>query len=405
MDKEEILAAARAMRPWLVETRRTLHARPELGRREEKTADYIQSRLDELGVENSRIGTAVVGLIRGAAPAAPATVAWPTVALRADIDALPITELPGREYGSTVEGAMHACGHDAHTTILLGAARFFADRRATLAGNVKLLFQPDEEGEGGAEKMVADGCLENPRVDRVAGLHVMPYLEVGQVETKKGALNGASTRIVVTARGKSAHGAYPELGVDAVLIAAHLVTAFNSLVARYVSPLEAAVITVGTIQGGRASNILADEVRLGITMRTTSDATRDLLVDRLRSVAEGVAGGFGGSAEVEVRYGYAALVNHDECVDSFAAVARDYLGERGLLWKEKPSMGVEDFSFFLRERKGLFWHLGCGNAARGISAPLHATDFDIDEDCLPLGVALQAALTLRLMEDARTEHA
>ncbi|HPE88341.1 MAG TPA: M20 family metallopeptidase, partial [Spirochaetales bacterium] len=382
IDAKNLRIDAWDIRPWLVETRRTLHRRPELGLEEERTADFIETRLEEMGVERERRGTAVVGIVRGARPGR-------TVALRADIDALPIREETGAEYASEVDGVMHACGHDAHATILLGAARWFAERRAELAGNVKLLFQPAEETVGGAATMIADGCLEDPRVDYVLGLHVMPYLPVGRVETRKGALNGSSTDLRVVVRGLGCHAAYPERGVDAVMIAAQVVTALHTLVSRSVSPLESAVLTIGAIQGGTASNVVADEVTMRATLRTASDEVRDLLVDKARAIVEGVPAALGGSGSLGVAYGYAALVNDPDVVDVVAAAAEDILCPGNLEWKERPSMGVEDFSFFCKERPGAFYHLGCGNAGRGISAPLHSSTFDIDEDCLPLGVAMQ----------------
>ncbi len=391
IDAKNLRIDAWDIRPWLVETRRTLHRHPELGLEERRTADFIEARLEEMGVERVRRGTAVVGIVRGAAPGG-------TVALRADIDALPIREETGAEYASEVDGVMHACGHDAHATILLGAARWFAERRAELAGNVKLLFQPAEETVGGAATMIADGCLEDPRVDYVLGLHVMPYLPVGRVETRKGALNGSSTDLRVVVRGLGCHAAYPERGVDAVMIAAQVVTALHTLVSRAVSPLDSAVLTIGEIQGGTASNVVAGEVTMRATLRTASDEVRDMLVGKARAIVEGVPAALGGSGSLEVSYGYAALVNDPDVVDVVAAAADDVLCPGNLEWKERPSMGVEDFSFFCKERPGAFYHLGCGNAGRGISAPLHSSTFDIDEDCLPLGVAMQVSCALRLLE-------
>ncbi|HOZ71526.1 MAG TPA: M20 family metallopeptidase [Spirochaetales bacterium] len=390
-DAKKLRIDAWDIRPWLVEIRRALHRHPELGLEEHRTADFIEARLEEMGVERERRGTAVVGLVRGARPGR-------TVALRADIDALPIREETGAEYASEVDGVMHACGHDAHTAILLGVARWFAERRAELAGNVKLLFQPAEETVGGAATMIADGCLEHPRVDFVLGLHVMPYLPVGRVETRKGALNGSSTDLRVVVRGLGCHAAYPERGVDAVMIAAQVVNALHTLVSRSVSPLDSAVLTIGTIQGGTASNVVADEVTMNATLRTASDEVRDLLVSKARAVVEGVPAALGGSGSLEVAYGYAALVNDSDVVDVVTAAADDVLCPGNLEWKERPSMGVEDFSFFCKERPGAFYHLGCGNLGRGIVAPLHASTFDLDEDCLPLGVAMQVSCALRLLE-------
>lgn len=391
MDRSRVLDDARGMRDWLVATRRELHRHPELGHAEYVTAGIIRKTLDELGIAYTTLDTAVIAMISGARPG-------PTVALRADIDALPVSEQTGLPFASVHEGRMHACGHDAHTAILLGAGRWFAERRDRLTGNVKLLFQPAEETVGGADRMIQAGCLEDPHVDFVLGLHVMPYLPVGRIETRKGALNGCSTTLRATIKGKGGHGAYPETTIDAVLIACQVVVALNTLVSRIVSPLDAAVLTVGTIQGGTASNIVAEEVHFAATLRATSDAVRDTLVERAKAIVEGISAAYGGSGNLEVSYGYKALINHDTAVDIVAAAADEVLGPGSLDWKDKPSMGVEDFSFFLKERPGAFYHLGCGNPEQGQRSPLHSATFNLDEDCLPLGVAMQVIATLRYLD-------
>jgi len=387
MQPDTLLAEARALRSWIVDVRRRLHMNPELGLEEHETADAIEDWLAELGIERTRKGTAIVGLLRGARPGR-------TVALRADIDALPIQEEGGAEYRSRKDGVMHACGHDAHAAIQLGAARILAGMKDQLAGNVKLLFQPAEETDGGAEAMIREGCLEDPHVDRVYGLHVMSYLPVGFVELKKGVLCGSSATLTLRVQGRSAHGAYPETGIDAVLIAANVVLSLNTLVSRYVSPLEQAVLTIGTIHGGVTSNILASQVEMKATLRTTSDEVRGTLVERIRAIVEGIPPTFGGSGELEVSYGYEALVNRDEAVDEVRAMAEALLGADRITWKERPSMGVEDFSFLVKARAGAFYHLGCGNPDKGITAPAHSSTFDIDEDCLVLGAAMQAGLAM-----------
>jgi len=388
----ELLALARGLKPWLVDVRRQLHRNPELGLEEHETAAAIQAWLQELGIPSRRQGTAVIALIQGANPGR-------TVALRADMDALPIREEGHGAYCSQKAGLMHACGHDAHMAIQLGAARLLQGHREGLRGNVKLLFQPAEETDGGALAMIRAGCLEDPRVDRVYGLHVMPQLPVGSVELKKGVLMGASSTLTLRILGRSAHGASPETGIDAVMIAANVVLSLHALVGRCVSPLEELVFSVGTIHGGVTSNILAESVEMKATLRTTNLGVRDDFLARVRTLVEDLPRVFGGSGELEVRHGYEALVNHDQAVDAIEATAKDLLGSDRITWKEKPSLGVEDFAYFVKERPGAYYHLGCGNEAAGVTAPLHSARFDIDEDCLMIGAAMQAALAMRYLHE------
>jgi amidohydrolase len=389
MKSKRIIEEVGRLQDWMVEVRRELHRNPELGLEEFDTARLLERELTALGIGYERWDTAVVGLIQGEEDG-------PTVALRADMDALPIQEKTGLPFASTRPGRMHACGHDAHTTILLGAGRWLMENRGILKGNVKLFFQPAEETVGGAATMVERGCLENPKVDYVFGLHVMPYLPVGRVETRKGALNGCSTTLDMTVRGKGGHAAYPEKGIDAILIAAHVVVGLNNLVARYVSPLDSAVLTVGTIMGGSTSNVIAEEVRMSATLRATTDPIRDALVERVKAVVEGVSAAYGGSGTVDVTYGYAALVNDDEAVDMVEEVSRGLLGDGSLVWKEKPSMGVEDFSFFQKDTPGAFYHLGCA-VPGGENASLHNPRFVLNEDCLAVGAAMHVGLVLHAM--------
>lgn len=396
MESAELLTISRELKPWIVAVRRQLHMNPELGLEERETADSIEQWLHEMGIESWRKNTAVIGLIRGTKPGK-------TVALRADMDALPIQEGGHEAYRSKKAGLMHACGHDAHVAIQLGAAKVLQGARGRLQGNVKLLFQPAEETDGGALTMIGDGCLEDPHVDRVYGLHVMPSLPVGSLELKKGVLMGASTTLDIRISGRSAHGAYPETGIDAVMIAANVVLSLHALVGRYVSPLEEVVLTVGTIHGGVTSNILADLVEMKATLRTTSDAVRDGFLARIRLLVEDLPRAFGGSGELAVRHGYQSLVNHDQAVDAIEATGRELLGPDRITWKGKPSLGVEDFSYFIKARPGAFYHLGCGNEATGVTAPLHSSQFDIDEDCLVIGTAMQAALAMRFLNEGGQE--
>jgi len=387
---KELLKTAFSMKDWLVETRRTLHRIPEPGKEEFETQREICRILDGLSIPYEKKRTSVVALIEGGKPGK-------VVALRADMDALPLDEPVERPYASRNKGYMHACGHDAHMTVALGAAYWFAAHREELEGSVKFLFQPAEETTGGAADMIADGCLENPHVDSVIGLHVMPDVPAGKVELKHGALNGSSDFLSVTIRGKGAHAAYPDTGIDAIMIAAKVVDALHSIVSRNVSPLQEAVITLGTIQGGSRNNIIADEVRMTGTIRTTNSKVRAAIAERVQAIVGGLSAALGGSGEAEIRAGYSALVNHDWVVDLIAREASTILGADSVLWKEKASMGVEDFSYFLQERPGAFYHLGCGNPSRRIVSPLHSSTFDIDEDCLPVGVAVQVGATRALL--------
>lgn len=391
---DALRAPVQAMAPWLSEVRRDFHMHPELGGQENRTSAKIQQYLREMGVECSPLAgsTAVVGLIRGGHDG-------PTVAIRADMDALPIQEQNDVPYRSTCSGVMHACGHDAHTAILLGTAKLFAAVRAQLPGSLKLLFQPAEETTGGAENMVRAGCMKNPDVDYCIGLHVMAGIPVGQVEMKYGAMNGASDTAEIIVRGKKAHGAYPDLGTDAVAIAAQVVTALQTLVSRNVSPLDSAVLTVGSIHGGIQGNIIADEVKMLAAVRTINPATRKLMRERITAVAQGVSRAMGGDAEVVIHSGYKALINSDPVVNVALAAARELVGPQNVHLRDKPSLGVEDFSYFLDAAPGAFYHLGCANPEKGITSAGHTATFDIDESCLPLGVLLHAATALRLMEE------
>lgn len=390
MNDERLKQEALAMAPWLTQTRRDLHKIPEPGFEERQTQAYIMRALDEMKIPYETQKTWVVGLISGGKPG-------PTVALRADMDGLCLNEPAGCDFGSTNPGYMHACGHDAHVTMALGAARLLNAHKEELAGRVKLLFQPAEETVGGALPMVQAGVLENPHVDRVFGLHVMSRLPVGTVETRFGALNGASDDIQLFIRGKSGHGAYPEMGVDGIVIAAQVICALQTLVSRNVSPLDSAVLSFGTIEGGSANNVLCGEVRLHGTLRTIDPKTRKKLLERIEQVTLGIARAMGGDAEVKVEPGYCALINHDEDVRHILSTATRLLGKDKVLQKADPSLGVEDFSYFIEHTPGAFFHIGCAAPGDDQAAPLHSVDFHLDERCLPIGVMMHAALVMEAL--------
>jgi len=387
------LEAARALLPWLREIRHDLHRHPELGLEEHRTAGRVQALLDELGIEH-RDGiaqTGVLGTIRGSRPG-------PTVALRADLDALPLQDAKeGKPYRSEVPGKMHACGHDVHTTILLGAARLLAGRREELSGTVKLFFQPAEETVGGAKMMIAEGALDDPRVEAIFGLHVDPTIEVGRVGIRYGQRNASSDDLLITIHGRSAHGAYPATGVDAIVVAGQVITALQSIVARNVDARHSAVVTLGTIHGGTQGNIVASRVEMVGTVRTLDPMIRELVLRRAKETVEGVAAGFGARAEVAIRPSFDPLINHDPMVDVVRRNADRLLGEVNVEVVPRPSLGVEDFAFYVTHVPGAFYSLGVRNEAEGIVNPVHHELFDVDERCLAIGAALQTLNALSVL--------
>jgi len=398
MNNETLKEMTRQIMPWLIEIRRDFHMHPELGRNEFRTQEKIMQYLNEMGIEHYKIaGTGLVGMIEG-------KEGGNVVALRADIDALPMQEKNEVSYKSQNDGVMHACGHDAHTTILLGAAKILNGMRKQFCGKVKLFFQPDEEGSGGAEVMVKEGCMDNPTVDYVLGLHVMGYLQTGQIEIRYGKLNASADSVKIIVRGKSAHGAYPEKGVDAIVAAAHIITALQTLVSRNISPLNPVALSFGKISGGTAGNALAEEVAIGGTLRTLDPETRLYCKNRLEEIAEKTAAALGACVDVRVYFGYKALINNDEIVKVIEQTGAEILGKENVVYKEFPSLGAEDFSYFLDKAKGAFYHLGCGNKSKNITAMIHNSSFDIDEDCLGVGVQMQAANALKLLSRKKNQE-
>lgn len=387
MDDCELRALVEAQKNWMVDIRRRLHRIPERGFAEVKTQQVIMETLDALGIPYTTERTWVVGVIEGALPGQ-------VVALRADMDALPLEEPEGLPFRSEHPGMMHACGHDAHMTMVLGAAKVLMGMRDRLPGTVKLLFQPAEETDGGAEPMVQRGVMENPHVDRVYGLHVQPYLPVGVIETRAGTLNASTDDVELTIHGRSSHGAYPESGADAIVCAAQVITSLQTLVSRNVSPLASAVLSLGMISGGTAGNIICDRVSLRGTLRTANGEIRAMMKRRIAEVASGVAAAMGCTAEVCITSGYAALVNDEAEAGRVMRVGARLLGEKNVVRKAAPSMGGEDFSFFCERVPGAFFHLGCVKKEDMPAPLLHSRDFHLDEDCLTVGAMMHVVLVL-----------
>ncbi|HHV45812.1 MAG TPA: amidohydrolase [Tissierellia bacterium] len=377
----------------LVNIRRELHMHPELSENEYETMNRICSYLDKWGIEykKSVADTGVVAIIRG-------REGGRTVAARADIDALPVVELNDLAFKSKNEGIMHACGHDIHTAIHLGVARLFKEMENEFQGNVKIFFQPAEETIGGAKRMIEEGVLKNPDVDYMLSLHVMPSLDVGEIEIKYGKLNAATNEFTIRITGKSAHAAYPEQSVDSIVVAGNIIVALQTLVSRNISPLNSVVLTLGKINGGTKNNVIAGEVTLSGTLRTLDEDTRNYAKKRVREIVENTAKAHGASATVEFDEGYPALINNDEVVDALKESAESVLGKDKVRLKEYPSMGADDFSFFCRETKGAYYNLGCGNRDKGWTWPLHSGKLIADEEAIKVGVVLQTVTLMKLLK-------
>ena len=380
--------------PWesdIVALRRDFHAHPELGFEERRTAGIVAARLRALGLEvREGLGTTgVVGVLRGTKPG-------PCVLVRADMDALPIQEENSWQWKSKNPGVMHACGHDAHTSIGLTVARILAERRGTLTGTVKFMFQPAEEGLGGAGRMIADGLLENPRPDFCLALHVWSPIESGEIGLSPGPVMACADAFTARILGKGGHGAMPNQTVDAVVMAAHVVTALQTVVSRNLKPLDSGVLTVGKITSGTAFNIIPGEAFLEGTVRAFDEGVRLTLENRLREVVETLPLAFGGRGELSYEKGYPATVNDPVVTDRLRGTFTAAFGEDAVQPFE-PTMGAEDMSLVLREIPGCYFFVGGRNEAIDAVYPHHHPRFNIDENSLHLGARAMVAAVLELL--------
>jgi hippurate hydrolase len=365
----------------IVALRRDIHREPELGFDTKKTAEKVLGALDGLPLE-VQTGVAengIVATLRG-------KDGGPAVGLRADMDALPIHEETGLPFASEIEGKMHACGHDGHTSMLVGAAHALCGMRERLTGTVKFFFQPAEEGGGGGRVMVEEGVADD--VASVFALHLWPGLPFGTAATKAGPIMAAADAFEMTVRGKGGHGAFPHQTADAIAMAAQIVTALQTLVSREVDPVEPAVVTVGEIGAGSAFNIIPETARLGGTVRTLNEDLRRRMPERIEQIARGVAGGMRGDAELEYQFSYPVTMNDEGAAQHALTVIRDLFGEENTLELPNPAMGGEDFAFFLEKIPGAFIWLGVGEDV----SYLHTPTFAFDEEILPHGAALLTAL-------------
>jgi amidohydrolase len=387
---EKINALAEELRQTVVNERRDFHKHPELSNREARTEQAIIEKLREIGITDMRMNVAhygVVAVLQGGKPG-------PVVAYRADIDALPINEVHPVPYRSAVSNVMHACGHDAHTAIALGVAELLSKMRADLPGTVKFIFQPAEEGApsgeaGGAPLMIKEGAMDNPKPLAIFGMHTTVDVETGTIGVKAGAAQAASTMFDLTIRGKMSHAAHPEKGIDTIVIASECVNALQTIKSRRIDTFEPVILTIGTIHGGNRRNIISPEVKMEGTIRTFSEKTLAAVKQQMNQTLKGICDAYGATVEVKFEEGTIPVYNDPGLVNETLPSLRNAIGATNIVDAE-PRMGAEDFSYFQRVVPGFYWRLGSGNKAKGITAEAHTPDFDIDEDCLVVGVKSMA---------------
>lgn len=390
MNKEKIQELSHNIFNEVVANRRHLHSHPELSFHEVETSVYVAKKLDELGLQYQRMAdNGLVALIKGEKPSDR------VVALRADMDALPITEANEVPYRSQNIGVMHACGHDAHTSSLLGTAKILTQLKNEFAGTVKLIFQPAEEKlPGGASLMIKEGVLENPKPQAVIGQHVMPWIDAGKVGFRMGKYMASTDEIYVTVKGKGGHGAQPQANIDPVIITAHILTALQTIISRYNDPKSPSVLSFGKVIANGATNVIPNEVYLEGTFRTMDEAWRADAHIKMKKMAEGIAESFGGSCEFNIMKGYPFLINEEKLTAAARANAEDYLGKENVLdldlW-----MAAEDFAYYSQVADSCFYRLGTRNEKRGITASVHTPTFDVEEDAFKISTGLMAYLALK----------
>lgn len=387
-------AKATDLHSQIIAWRRHLHANPELSFREYNTAAYVETMLGEMGIRSQRMaGTGVTAVIEGGISGGK------TIALRADMDALPVTEANNVEYKSKIEGVMHACGHDVHTACLLGAACLLNETRQLWKGKVKLIFQPGEEKlPGGASLMIKEGVLANPAPDAIFGQHVMPFIETGKAGFRSGIYMASTDEIYLTVKGKGGHGAMPHLNIDPVAIAAQLITSLQQVVSRNANPVIPSVLSFGKVIAEGATNVIPDQVYMEGTFRTMDENWRSRAHELIKEIVNSVCSMYGAAAQLEIRKGYPVLKNNEALTYQARNAAAEYLGADNIvdldLW-----MAAEDFAFYSQEIPACFYRLGTGNKALGITSPVHTPTFNIDENALPIGAGLLAWMAVSRLEN------
>ena len=388
-----VQSRAQSLQPKLVGIRRVLHRQPELSNREFRTSKLVAEYLKSLGlkVQTSVAHTGVVAVLIGEHEG-------PTFAVRVDMDALPIQEILDVPYKSEVEGVKHACGHDVHTTMGLGVAETLMNFRDLISGKVKFIFQPAEEGPpegetGGAALMVKEGVLEDPSVEAIFGIHVMPTIEVGKVGVHTGAVWASNDTIEILIHGRKTHGAYPHTGVDAIAVAAQVLQGLQTMVSRLVDVRDPLLISFGIIEGGNQFNVLADRVRLQGILRSLSPEVREAAPKRIEEVLRGVTQSFGATYTLTLTAGAPVTMNHPELASYAIPTLESALGRENVI-VQRPQMGAEDFACFAEKIPGFYFWLGVRNEAKGITRMLHTPEFDVDENCISIGINALSHLVL-----------
>lgn len=387
---DKIKAAALNIHQQVILNRRHLHAHPELSFEEFKTSAFVAQQLTLMDIAFTKMAnTGLVGLIVGEKKSDK------VIALRADMDALPITETNNVAYKSKIEGLMHACGHDVHTASLLGTAKILNDLKADFGGTIKLIFQPAEERlPGGASLMIAEGVLENPKPQAVLGQHVMPLIDAGKIGIRSGKYMASTDEIYVTIKGKGGHGAQPQQNIDPVLIMAHLITALQQIISRNADPRSPSVLSFGKVIANGATNVIPNEVYLEGTFRTLNEAWRADAHQKMLKMAMGIVEGMGGTVDFNIVKGYPFLVNEPKLTANVKQHAIEYLGEHNVvdldIW-----MAAEDFSYYSQAANACFYRLGTRNEARGITSSVHTPTFNIDEEALNLSTGLMAYFAIK----------
>ncbi len=390
MNKEKIQNLSQNIFDEVVANRRYLHTHPELSFNEVETSAFVAKKLDELGLTYERMAdNGLVALIKGAKPSDR------VVALRADMDALPIMEANDVPYRSQNTGVMHACGHDAHTSSLLGTAKILTQLKDEFAGTVKLIFQPAEEKlPGGASLMIKEGVLENPKPQAVLGQHVMPLIDAGKVGFRAGKYMASTDELYVTVKGKGGHGAQPQQNIDPVMITAYMLTALQTIVSRSADPKSPSVLSFGKVIANGATNVIPNEVYLEGTFRTMDEAWRAEAHKKMKKIAEGVVESFGGTVDFNIVRGYPFLINEEKLTAATRAHAEEYLGKENVLdldiW-----MAAEDFAYYSQVADACFYRLGTRNESRGITSSVHTPTFDVEEDAFKISTGLMAYLALK----------